>query len=216
MVASVLWQVDDELTTSAPSARTGSAILPETGLHCSRGAFEPHDRQVLFAVMEADFQHDLCPRAAAPQRPGLRARRATRPVRSRFQPRFSIGREFASVDFVGRFPSEPGMRAEFVIPVGNVGQFATKSVASIWHKRQARQNGFQRQNESFDDGDGTVLSNRAIARRLDAFAFAPFAKRRAVELTAAIADDAAGCLFLFKTSYAYGSPIASNRGYPLY
>ena len=163
--------------------------MDESSMCALGGAVQGYDGQMFSPAMELDFKFHPRARWAANQCPWPRARRAARPSRTWFITRTAIRRECFIVNLVGCFAAERHMRTMDVVPLNDRINFALESFAAIGNQEKQRQYSFKCKNESLDHGSRTMLSDRAIARRLDAFAAAPLAKAGAIELRASIADD---------------------------
>jgi hypothetical protein len=164
------------------------------GLHYSRGTLQSDNGQMPTSAVEADLQCQPCAGTAAYQRPRLGTQRATRPPGPRFEPWATVGGKPTAIDLVGRFAAEPCVWAEFVVPLRDLRELTEKRFASIRHERQAREQAFYRQDDSFHHCDRAVLADGTVTWSLDALAFAPFSKAFAVKLLAAVANDVARCL----------------------
>ena len=115
------------------------------------------------------------------------------------------------VHFVRRLAAKPSVRPRLVVPFDRCGEFLQERFASIGHERQAREQALDRQDDSLDDGNRTVLADGSVTRPLDALAFAPFSEGIAVELLAAIANDVLGdCLGASTTRCPHPRPLSQR------
>ena len=69
-----------------------------------------------------------------------------------------------------------------IIPLDSRKKLFAELVASIRNQKQTAENGFEREDETFDHSDASLFSDCSVARLFDALATAPFAECLAVEL----------------------------------
>jgi hypothetical protein len=93
---------------------SGAGRAPVDG-RALRRAPNPDDRQLQIAVEIFDVESSAG--IAGDERMRQCTRRTARPLRARFDPQFSVGREALEGAFVGRAAGQGGVRAVFVIPV---------------------------------------------------------------------------------------------------
>ena len=159
----------------------------------SCGVLQGHNREVFAPVMERDFQLQPRARFAPHQGPRSGARRASGPTRSRLESRPPDGGILASITFVGRLATQPGMWSKGVVPLRDCNEFSPKALTPVRNQQQAGHQAFHRQDEPFDHGDAAVMADRAVARWFDSRALAPFAESVAVELGTTVADNVFRC-----------------------
>ena len=84
------------------------------------------------------------------------------------------------------------MRTEAVVPTYKTKELTTKLFAAHQYYHSTGTLVIERENDSLNDGNATVLANRAIAWRLDAGALDPAPKCVAVEDAISVANDVLG------------------------
>ncbi len=139
-------------------------------------------------MMKADLEFQTNLGLAFNERLWPRTGRTPRPASARLESRGSVGRILPAITFVGRLAAKPGMRANGIVPLRDGIELSPKALAAVRDKQQAGQQTFHRQDETFHDGDRAVLADGPVARRLDAFAPAPAAEARTIELGTAVAN----------------------------
>src|SRR5262245_794401 len=83
----------------------------------SRRAPKPNDRHVHLSVNALELNVERGARLSGNEDLRPRARRSTQPVRTRLNPRSTVGRSAPEVDLIRRAASQAGMRPMLVIPV---------------------------------------------------------------------------------------------------
>ena len=141
--------------------------------------------------MESEFHRHGRTRPATDQGPRLGARRTTWPTVPWLEARFAMGSVAAEVDLVGRPPGEGGVRPVLVVPIAHECQFTAHRSVSNRDEGEAGQEPLDREDQSFDDGDTAMLTDRSEPWP-DSAASTPAAKAVAPELGALVADEMLG------------------------
>ena len=94
---------------------------------------------------------------------------------------FGCGMGNAMVKFIGCFTFDALMGANLIIPSQVKSQFLAEVGKAEWNHYPPSAFRFHRTDEAFDNGDGTVLPDRAVTWP-DVFSFAPLLKSTAEEL----------------------------------
>ena len=94
----------------------------------------------------------------------------------------SIGRELSIVNFVRSSAAEPRVGTIAIVPLDDGGKLFAKLVTSIRDQQHTAENGFEREDETFDHGNASFFPDRAVTWLVDALAAAPFSEVLIVKL----------------------------------
>ena len=157
-----------------------------------RDASQRYDGKMTPPAAMRDNQLDHGAGFPSNERVRLRARRSSRPMRSRLEARPTTRRDLVEVDLVRRTGAETRVRPLRVEPGDVVVELAAERGSCQWNDRQqARALVLHRLDESLDDREASVLADGAEAL-LDAVTSAPGSELGRGELRAMVGDDVAG------------------------
>lgn len=116
---------------------------------------------------------------------------APRPTFPRLDAWTLIGRWNAMIDLIGCVALKTRMRPVFSIPVGKQARLLAEGLATKWYQDNACTFILERQDESLNQGNATVLANGAEAW-CDPLAITPILEPVAPELRPLVANDVLG------------------------
>ena len=145
----------ESLSRPGRAQSTGASIVESCG-RSLRDPLELHDRQMLLPFVPCDFESDLGPRIAANSGWRRGARRAARPLGSRFKAWPPASGWRAAVSFVGRSPAQCSVWAEVVVPGRVIAGLDLEGLLPKRNDDSSEAFIFHRPDEALDDGDAAT------------------------------------------------------------